>query len=164
MQEKQKKRVKLPHWLPFVLSLIGVGALMLLYIFFIGSWLGTSVPPTEKLVEFSEYISGVKDDLTALAELDNAKIGADDSNAYFISRNGDEQALRDRVFEGAYSGESYMSEATGTRCARFYYTWYDLECIVICDKGSASKHIDGTDYSVAVDDNIAAAIRGNEIG
>ena len=160
--ETKKKKFRLPHWLPFVLSLMGVAALMVLYIIFIGNWLGNSVSPQEKFEEFAGYIESVKDDITALSELDTARYVPEDKTTFFISKNGDEQALRDAVYEGAYSGETYVSPTTGNRCARFYYTWYDLECIVIYDKGSAGKHTDGSVYSAAVDENITAAVRGNE--
>ncbi|MBO6231669.1 MAG: hypothetical protein J6O50_14015 [Ruminiclostridium sp.] len=162
MPENAKKRFRLPHWLPFVLSLIGVAVLMLLYIWFVGQWFGNTVTPEEKFNAFAEYADSIKDDIIALSELEISSRAEGDSNTYFIMKNGDEQQLRDAVYEGSYMGESYVSAATGNRCARYYYSWYDLECIIIYDKGRSADHTDGSKYSAAVGADMTAAVRGNQ--
>ena len=160
--EKKKKKFRLPHWLPFVLSLMGVAALMILYVMFIANWLGNSVSPQEKLTEFAEYAKSVKSDIIALSKFETAKYGTEDRLTYFITKNGDEQKLRDAVFvDGAYNAESYFSTLTGNRCSRYYYTWYDLECLIICDSGGA-VHTDGSQYTADIGDGVTAAIRGYE--
>ena len=40
MPKNDKKKFRLPHWLPFVASLLGVGALMVLYVLFVANVLG----------------------------------------------------------------------------------------------------------------------------
>ena len=159
--EKKKKKFSIPHWVPFILSLIGVVALMILYVVFIANWLGNSVTPQEKLAEFAEYAKDVSGDIIALSEHETEKYEPDDQLTYFINKNGDEQELRNAVFEGAYNAESYFSKSTGNRCARYYYTWYDLECLLIWDSGGAA-HTDGTQYTIDIGGGITAAVRGNE--
>lgn len=162
--EKKKKKFKIPHWVPFILSLLGVAALMVLYVIFVAGWLGNSVSPQEKLNEFAEYAKSVKSNIIALSELENAKYNPEDQFTYFITKNGDEQEIRNAVFvDGAYNAESYFSLATGNRCARYYYTWYDLECLIIYD-GSGASHTDGSQYTADVGDGVTAAIRGYEKG
>lgn len=163
MQEtEKKKKFKLPHWIPFVLSLTGVAALMVLYVIFVAGWLGNSVPPQEKFAEFADYAKDVKKDIVALSELETAKYKPEDRFTYFITKNGDEQELRNAVFtDGAYNAESYFSASTGNRCARYYYTWYDLECLIIYDSGGAA-HTDGSQFTADIGGGVTAAVRGNE--
>lgn len=160
---KEKKKLKLPHWLPFVASLLGVLALMALYIWFVGSWFGKAVPAEERLAEFREYAESVGNDIAALSEHDMSLMAEGDTNTYQIFTKGDEQELRDAVFKGgAYQADSCMSNASGKRCCRYFYNWYELECIIIYDKGGAELHTDGTELSAAVGDDITVAVRGHE--
>ena len=163
---EEKKKIKLPHWLPLVLSLSGVAVLMVLYVIFMGWWLGGSMmTEQEQFAQFTEYVKTAAEDITALSELDGSVFAAaGDDKPYALAPRGNEQELRDRVFiGGAYAAESYMSAASGKRCVRYVYSWHDLECTVIYDKGNAALHTDGTGFSAIIDDDIAAAVVGSEI-
>ena len=151
--------------MPFVLSLLGVGTLMILYIIFVGKFFGVgNLTDSEKFAGFTEYAKSVSADIVKLSELDNAVFtGSEDT--FTITNKGAEQELRDSVFKnGAYKAVSYVSETTGNRCAMFTYSWYDLECVVIYDKGHASGHITtGSEFAVVINDDLAAAAVGKEI-
>ena len=68
---EEKKKIKLPHWLPLVLSLSGVAVLMVLYVIFMGWWLGGSMmTEQEQFAQFTEYVKTAAEDISALSELD----------------------------------------------------------------------------------------------
>lgn len=162
MTDTVKKKFKLPHWLPFILLLAGVIGLMLLYVMFIANTFGSTGSELQKFSEFIEYAESCSGDITELTEHEFAKLDADDTRSYFITLKGDEQELRDRVFSGAYLAEISVSAATGSRSARYYYMWYDIDCVIIYDEGNAKLHTDGTDYSAVLTESLMAAVSGHQ--
>ena len=121
MSDNKGKKIKLPHWLPFVAMLAGVIVLMVLYVMFIARTFGETGSQQENFADFVEYIRTRADDIEELSRLEFSKLDAGDTKAYFITNKGDEQELRGRVFESAYSAQTSMSAVTGKRIAVYYF-------------------------------------------
>lgn len=162
MSDKAGKKLKLPHWLPFVSMLVGVFALMILYVVFIAKSFGETGSPQENFADFVEYINTRAGDIEELSRLEFSKLEPGDTKGYFITDKGDETELRGKVFESSYMGQTSMSAVTGTRIAVYYFMWYDIDCVVIFDEGNAEKHSDGSGLSAVITDSITAAVNGHQ--